>query len=113
MVTWDTAKRIVAARDGSCVRCLGELQVVHHRRVRGAGGTSDPTIEVGLANLIGLCSPCHDWIHAHPRSSYLTGYLVRMGVNPVTVPVVAKPGSYVLWLRSDGTVKCDGEELLF
>lgn len=109
MVSWAQAKRIVAARDGCCVRCLGELQNVHHRRVRGMGGTSDPTIGVGLANLIGLCNACHSWVHAHPTSSYSMGYLVKMGVDPASVPVVAKPGSCVLWLREDGTVEYDEE----
>lgn len=24
-----------------------------------------------------LCTPCHDWIHAHPAQSYVLGHLIR------------------------------------
>ena len=32
---------------------------VHHRKYRQRGGTNS------LDNLLHVCQPCHDWIHAH------------------------------------------------
>ena len=77
------------------------------------GGTSDDTINTGLANLVGLCAICHHHVHMHPGESYSTGYLVRMGVDPASVPLVLKPGSHLIRLTADGGVERDGEWNLF
>lgn len=106
-VNWDTAKRLCAARDGGkCVRCLGEAVDVHHRRVRGMGGSSDPDI-TGMANLVSLCRICHDHVHANPAESYETGFLVKTGYDPAGVPLKIGSGylNLVIWLSPDGGMK--------
>ena len=82
---------MVAARDGHCVRCGGEITDIHHRKLRGMGGTSDQEVAFGLANLISLCRKCHDWVHAHPAESYRLGLLVHSWDNPEDIPVREDP----------------------
>jgi len=41
----------------------------HHVLPRSQGGQHDPE------NLLAVCSPAHDWIHAHPARSYEAGWL--------------------------------------
>lgn len=55
--------------------CAGPL-VVHHRKPKGAGGTSDPSIH-DLSNLITLCDHHHREVHNRPERSYRSGLLVR------------------------------------
>ncbi len=58
--------------------CAGPL-IVHHRRIRGMGGSSDPTIH-DLEWLVVLCDfGHHRWVHANPSDSYELGLLVRRG----------------------------------
>lgn len=99
--TWTKAKKIVADRDKCCLRCFAEIQVVHHRRVRGLGGSSDPEINTGLANLVGLCDQCHREVHASPEESYETGFLVRMGMSPENIPLLVTP-DFTVFLDNDG-----------
>lgn len=111
-MNWETAKKIVVARDGGlCLKCLGQADVVHHRRVRGMGGSGDPAITTGLANLISLCSACHLEVHLHPEVSYESGFLVRMGMNPEEVPIILK--LMIVRLSSDGDIIRSGEHALF
>ena len=77
------------------------------------GGTSDDTINTGLANLVGLCAACHSHVHMNPTESYATGYLVKMGMDPASVPLVLKPGSHIVRLTTDGRVERDGDWNLF
>jgi 5-methylcytosine-specific restriction endonuclease McrA len=51
--------------------CIGGGQHVHHRKLRSQGGTNSE------ANLIDVCMPCHEWIHAHPALSYQRGWLLH------------------------------------
>jgi hypothetical protein len=60
---------------------------VHHRKVRGMGGTSDPEVSFGLANLVSLCRLCHTECHANPRESYEQGWLVHSWDDPAEVPI--------------------------
>ena len=75
---WDQAMSAAGHRcqapqlDGDCA---GRL-VVHHRKVRGMGGSRDPSIH-DLANLAVLCDAHHVWVHANPAQSYELGLLVR------------------------------------
>ena len=62
--------------------CSGPL-VVHHRRSRGVKDerTNAP------ANLMVLCSSCHDHIHAFPQWSRKCGYIVSKHADPAAVVV--------------------------
>lgn len=114
IVSWPQAKRLIFARDGGkCLRCLGEAEVVHHRRVRGMGGSGDPAVNTGLANLLSLCSACHLEVHLNPARSYSSGYLVRMGLNPEDIPVVVKPGSFLVRLGNDGSFERTEDHAFF
>ena len=55
--------------------CAGRL-VVHHRRPRGMGGSSDPEIHA-LENLVVLCEGHHREVHAHPDDARACGLIVR------------------------------------
>jgi hypothetical protein len=77
------------------------------------GGTSNLYITYGLANLACLCRECHNWVHAHPEEGYRTGYLVHSWDDPADVPLVLKPGTHWIKLRSDGEFERTGEYALF
>jgi len=112
--TWEKTRKLVLARDcGKCLRCLGEACDVHHRKPKGMGGTGDPDIAFGLANLISLCRDCHADIHAHPQREYLSGYLLHSWDSPEKTPLLIKPGSVYMWLRPDGSFERCGENVLF
>ena len=55
--------------------CSGRL-VVHHRKLKGAGGSRDPEIHA-LDNLVVLCDGHHREIHAHPDAARACGLIVR------------------------------------
>lgn len=55
--------------------CNGRASHVHHRKYRSRGGTNSP------ANLVHVCSSCHDWIHAHGEKSNLLGLSLRAEEN--------------------------------
>jgi hypothetical protein len=61
--------------------CTGAL-IVHHKKLRGMGGTSDPSIH-DLENLVVLCGGVtgrdghHGMVHDHPREAYELGLLIR------------------------------------
>ena len=86
---WIAAKKLALARDGHCVRCLGEAEAVHHRVPRGMGGRSDPEINYGLANLVCLCNSCHEWAHSKPAEAYESGFLLRWWDDPEAFPLTA------------------------
>jgi 5-methylcytosine-specific restriction endonuclease McrA len=57
---------------GVCERCRNApVRVIHHKLRRSQGGTN------ALENLAGLCSGCHDEVHAHPERAYSDGWLTR------------------------------------
>lgn len=51
--------------------CAGLGNQAHHRLRRAHGGTNTPD------NLLWVCTPCHDQIHAHPAESFMAGFLIR------------------------------------
>jgi len=59
----------------SLKECAGRLNV-HHRRLRGTGGTSDPGIH-NLDNLCVLCTIHHNEAHDHPTRAYECGLMIR------------------------------------
>ena len=70
-----------ASRYGLGGVCAGRA-VIHHRRPRGQGGTSDPTIH-DLDNLAVLCDSHHLLVHDRPSESYANGLLIRRAGLPI------------------------------
>ena len=61
--------------EGLCRRCGHAGTEVHHRRGRGAGGTSvDPH---NLARLVLLCGPCHQRVESYRAEAYASGFAIR------------------------------------
>lgn len=67
-----------AVRDRSAGLCEAQTTAcsylaahVHHRLMRSQLGKDTPD------NLLAVCRPCHDYIHAHPAESYAAGWLIR------------------------------------
>ena len=101
---WKAAKLLVRERDGDqCLRCYSPADEVHHRIVRGMGGTGDDEVNYGLANLVCICRECHTHVHANPSESYETGFLVHWWMAPERIPLIA--GSYYSMLTTDGDTK--------
>lgn len=107
MTKWDATRKQIFERDGGlCVRCGQEATDVHHRLVKGMGGTKKENINYGADNLVSLCRNCHAYIHAHPRESYRTGFLVASWDDPEGISVVTKARTLIF--RSDFTVEQSG-----
>lgn len=73
-----------------CERCGSALGTnIHHRRPRGAGGSSDPATNVP-SNLLLLCGSgttgCHGWIESHRTVAYRHGWLLQSWHNPLQQP---------------------------
>lgn len=107
-------RRLVARRDRyECVRCGRELDQVwsghslHHRLPRSHPfpGLHNPS------NLIHLCGSgttgCHGWVHAHPKASYESGWLVHMDADPGDVPVWSARHGWILLDDHGGFTPCD------
>jgi hypothetical protein len=109
---WIRAKRLVLARDGHCLRCLGEAEVVHHRIPRGMGGAG-PEVSYGLANLVCLCNPCHNWCHENPAEAYDLGFLLHQWDDPEDVPLTVKPGTRWVLLTNRGEMNITQQLALF
>jgi len=96
-----------------CARCdaviVGERGldwVLHHRRPRGAGGSSLPDTN-SPANLIPLHGPgadedCHGHVESHRAEALTFGWLVRQGADPASVPVLIEHGARRVLLDHDG-----------
>lgn len=67
----EVRKRSLGRCEASTEACTVTAVHVHHRKLRSHGGSNDPS------NLLDLCTPCHEWIHAHPAVSYERGWMVR------------------------------------
>lgn len=98
-------EKLALARDGDkCCRCLGEAAVCH-RRIPGT--------DCGLANIICLCKPCHQWVHENPADAYGTGFLLHYWENPESIPLMVKPGSCWVTLTNSGDMKVTQQLTLF
>lgn len=74
----DARRAVLERAGGRCEgkvneRCAGLAAHVHHIRRRSQGGGN----EVG--NLVALCLPCHEWVHANPAAAAQAGLLARKG----------------------------------
>lgn len=96
------ARLIFTIRDGErCFRCARRLRwegrgiewSMHHRRPRGAGGTS--LAWVGMAaNALTLCGSgttgCHGWVESHRTEALELGYLISMHSGQVAEDVAVR-----------------------
>jgi len=87
--TWDYWR----GRCGACGELLGELGVVHHRKAKGMGGTSDPDKDKP-PRTIPLHDSGHKWVHANPKLARQYGLIVPQWADPATVPVTRVPAEY-------------------
>jgi hypothetical protein len=53
----------------------------HHRKLRTRGGQDS------MENLVALCPPCHDLVHANPLYAEETGFMVHSWQDPAVVPI--------------------------
>jgi len=88
---------------GHCEICgMGAVEQAHHRRPRGAGGsTADDTNTA--ANGLGICQRCHDMTESRRTVALDRGWLVRQGHDPAAVPVLRHGADWVL-LQPEGGV---------
>jgi 5-methylcytosine-specific restriction enzyme A len=91
---------IALVRQRDKYRCLicgiaGRRYEVHHRRPRGAGGTTDPTVNQA-GNLVNLCTDHHRRVEANRAEAYLNGWLLRMMADPERVPFKCWDGWHLL-----------------
>lgn len=103
---WETVKEQVRERDShTCLNCGKPGNDVHHRVRRGMGGTADPSIAFGMANLVLLCRPDHQLVHG-PDNPLMTakGYRLLTCEDPAMVPVLlfGEGGGALVWLTAEG-----------
>lgn len=98
----DVATRhvVVDRASGRCeIANRHPAEVIHHRRLRGMGGSTVEWIN-SPANLLVLCCYCHGHVHSQPSESYEAGRLVSYADHPAEVPVWLWRG--VVLLDDDG-----------
>lgn len=105
---WDAVKLVVLERDSYTCQVTGELAVdVHHIIRRGIGGTADPVIAYGTANLVSVSRAEHDRCHAKDPELYERGFWRWSTEKPGAVPIKV-PGPFgstqSLWLLPNGKV---------
>jgi len=102
----EETRALVWARDGGvCRRCGKPGEQIHHRKPRGAGGTSDPATNEPQ-NLVLLDQACHEWIERNRRACYVLGWLVRRHLDPLEVPILVNVTTS-LRLHHDGTTSTE------
>lgn len=111
-------RAIVLGRSGGCCELCGRLlhdgttwltdrHSIHHRRPRGAGGSSWSGINLP-SNLLLLCGDattpdgCHAFVEAHRTSAYDEGWLVHQAQDPATVVATVHAGIWS-WRTLDGS----------
>jgi 5-methylcytosine-specific restriction enzyme A len=85
---WAAVRKTVLDRDeNKCRRCRLPATDVHHRRLKGRGGTRDEETAFGLANLVALCRECHHHVHMNVAESYRQGWIVHSWHDPAQIPI--------------------------
>lgn len=102
---YDDARAAVWVRSNRrCERCGRRMPAVahclghaHHRLPRSAGRND------ALSNLLALCGPCHQHVHANPEKSYREGLLIRRSDRrpPSMVPALLRLPDAVEWVLLD------------
>ena len=104
-----TRERVYARANGRCEVCgkYAPGADIHHRRIRGMGGTKDPNVH-NIEGLIAVCgwgntSGCHGDIHGNAAYAKAMGWLIsRFTPYPAEeVPVRMWDGMFLL--STDGT----------
>mgnify|MGYP002652428084 CR=1 FL=1 len=102
-------RQIVFDRDrAQCVRCGRDVSTYpsnfQHRRPRGMGGTSDPTVNLP-SNGIVLCGSgttgCHGWVESHREEAHEYGWSIPWWVDATAYPV-RYPDGHSYYLTDDG-----------
>ncbi|MDV6274060.1 hypothetical protein R3Q06_11170 [Rhodococcus erythropolis] len=106
----ESVKKLIHERSGRrCeVRqaCHGDAAVqIHHRRPRGAGGSSVAWVNQA-ANGLDVCVRCHTFIESAREFSEAHGWLVSMNkkLRPDEVPVLLAHDAVPVLLSDDGTI---------
>lgn len=74
---------------------------IHHRRLKGRGGTAKPDAHLPQ-NLLLLCPPCHEFVHGPGRDVMVQcGWIVPSTGDPAEAPVVLH-GPRRVWLTAAG-----------
>lgn len=95
---WSAARSVALDRDeGRCCRCGDLATEVHHRRLKGAGGSTLPDRH-RPDRLVSLCAVCHDWVHGalNRRPAEAAGLIVRRTHDTLTTPVLTRHGLLLL-----------------
>lgn len=107
---WEATRRDVDARDERiCAGCGGIAVDVQHRIARGQGGSRNPLIAYGLANLISLCRRCHDICEQRDPVMHERGLWLDSSEDPLLVPVEyrGENGGFTRWLTADGGLSAE------
>ncbi|CAB0888594.1 HNH endonuclease [Corynebacterium diphtheriae] len=76
--------------------CTGRVGALHHRLFRSRGGGHT------VWNLVGICVPCHLWIHANDHAAKRYGLSVSRHCDaPEQVPVLRR-GAMVVYDADGG-----------
>lgn len=110
-----TVRDLVWTRDdAACVRCglnvSGRPHSIHHRVLRGQGGSHTPD------NLITLCgigsTLCHGWVHENRAEARDNGWILYPGDNPAEMPLLLRSAAgaeSLVLLTADGRRADPGE----
>lgn len=100
-----TRELVLQRDDYRCVLCgepiFGKAYSLHHRKNRGAGGSSDAAINAP-SNLVTVdgtgSSGCHNWIGSHPALAAELGLVVSLNGRtlPAQVPILHAVHGWVL-----------------
>jgi hypothetical protein len=105
---WAAVKQLVRDRDShTCLNCGRPGTDVHHRVRRGMGGTADPLIAFGMANLVTLCRRrCHVLAHKTDDPEMAAkGFRLETRQDPAAEPLTlaGEHGSgAMIWLDPEG-----------
>jgi 5-methylcytosine-specific restriction protein A len=85
----DVRDIVIARANGTCERCgfAAPAYQIHHRRPRGAGGSTAADTNTA-SNALCVCISCHGAIEANRSDALEHGWLVRQGQNPCGIRVL-------------------------
>lgn len=101
---WPAAKAVALNRDSyRCRKCGAPTRIVHHRRLKGSGGSTHPDRH-RPDRLVSLCLVCHDWVHGdnNRKAAEALGLIVPRTLDTREVPVHTLEGRFIFTER--GTV---------
>lgn len=96
-----TRRTVLERARGRCEICCGKVGAIHHRRPRGAGGTSLSWVNQP-ANLVALCTDCHLAVESNRDAAMGAGLLLPYSAEDASAPVVLWRG--LVYLDNHGGV---------